>query len=483
METKLNELIKERSITDELKIVLKSCWFIRTDVKRCLLYEINFDSSEIGSHSKIHPIKAVLISLFNGLNTYRDIINEIINLFDCTIEQAEKSVYATLEEFRDNFELWGNGIKIREFDIREFKVIDGKIDLKTSKLYKPIMMILHIADSCIRDCLYCNVQKRNTPRKSALTTLEILNLIQEAADYGIKTLSIAGGDPFVRNDIPQLIEKALQCKLYFYISTKAYISTKVAKELKKTGLKQIQISIDGPNSEINDFLTHSKNSFVETVESIKNLRREGLIIKTNSIITPYNIESVPQLIELLVSLGVSKISISPYAASLHAGEWRDKLFISLKAGRKLKDVVDFYRKKFPDTYIKYEQALDYLYSSPKSRETRYKERAYCSAGKTGFLIHEDGVMTLCEECPVIDELIIGNIRTNTLEELWNSPRIKEITYPDKEKYNGTECYTCDEYDECHSFKGRCWRESLKAFDKLYAPPPLCPKAPAGRRIF
>lgn len=477
------EKIRNRTIDEESKIVYRNNWFLRPDVKRIIAYEVDLANSELGAYIRIHPIQAIIITFFNGEKSFKEVLETIQDTLECNFEKSESLAYEVLNQIPEAFEVFTEDMQVREFNTDELIISAEQVDIKTAKFFNPIGMIMHIADSCVRDCLYCNVELRKTKKTNRLTTQQLLDLVDEAADFGVRIVSVAGGDPFVRKDIPEIVERIYQRGMFCFVSSKALISRETARKLKKAGLKKFQVSVDAPNSEVCDYLTNSKNSFDEAITTIKNFKEEGFDVVTNSIITPYNYDSVPELIDLLASMGVSRIALSPYAASIHAGDMRDKFFLSIKQGAKLTGVAAEFQKKYPDIIIKYDQPIDYKFMSLKARERGYKTRSGCSAGKSNFLIHEDGAMTLCEECPVIDELIVGNIKENSLEELWNSPRIQEITCPDKEKFVGTVCHTCDEFDECHNDKGRCWRESLKAFGKLYAPAPLCPKAPVGERVY
>lgn len=478
------KVIEDKAVSKDDVVVINSEWFLRSDDTRVLFFNIDPDIAGITTTSKIHPASAIILTHFDGTRTFGEIIQEVAGLFEMSTEKAEEKIYNTLDIAPSAFKIVENENEIRQFDASEYIMKGNAIDLETVRLNRPSGMVLHIADSCVRDCIYCNVEKRETPKEEAMTTEQIFKLIEEAAEIGIKTISVAGGDPFVRDDIPQIIKKIKAHDIAFFLSTKAFVSKQTARELKEAGVHFMQVSIDAPTPKLNDFLVNSKNAYTEAIDSIKNLIEQGIRLRTNSIITPHNINELPELIEQLVGLGVESIGIGAYAASMHNSDaLRESLLLSLKETKQMDEIVKNAREKYPDKTISGGAQRDYNYMTTKQRENWYEDRSYCSAGRSHFIIHEDGAMTLCEECFMIDELIIGNYKESSLKELWNSPKILDIIHPPRDKYKDTVCFDCDEYDDCHQNKGRCWRESYKAYGELWTPAPGCPKSPLGKRIY
>lgn len=481
----LSERLKKGDVDETWRLVLSPDWILRPDEKRALIIQVSRDIGEARKHGKLDPQRAIVLALFDGDRTVGEVYTEASSLFESPPEAVRDSLLLSFfNSHPDAFQLSDGDKGHRVYDPADFIVPAGEIDLTTNRLYRPMGMLLHIADSCVRDCIYCNTQRRPTGPTEALSTGQILDVIDRAAELGVITISVAGGDPFVRKDIPEIMERILQRGIFSGISTKAYVSEKTARRLREVGVESMQVSIDAPTKEMADFLAGSVGFFEEAIQSIKNLRSAGIRVRTNCIMTSFNVRMGPQLIDLLASLDVYRISLSPYARSLHNGALGDSLFVNYRDGKWLEEEVLKSIERYPHIQIKsFAYPVDYRSLRPKDRERSFPERSSCSAGKSGFVVLEDGTMILCEECPIIDELIVGNVKEDSLVDLWNSPRISEITHPPREKYKGTACYDCPDFDECHDGRGRCWRESLKAYGKLYAPSPMCPRAPKGKRIY
>jgi len=484
-DTELENRLAEGSIDENWRLGIKPNWVLRPDKKMILLVEITDGTFEIGIYYKLYPQAGIILTLLDGKKSVGEVVNEAASLFDSPIEDVRNVLYSLLKNSNKAFTLRGENISQHSYDLNQFIIPQGDIDLNPPRLAAPLSIILHIADSCIRNCLYCNVQKRPSNKKTAMTTGQLLNVIDQAAEMGVLTMSIAGGEPFIRDDIPELIEWIYRNNMKCSFSTKALISPEMAVRLKNAGIRHAQVSIDAPDEKIADFLAGSVGFYKDAVGSIKNLRQAGIQVRTNSMITPFNVKMVDELVELLVSLGVCYIAMSTPSRSLHNGAVSDSLFLNHRDGKWLENEIRQLSMRYgnPDITIKpFEFAMDYSWIRRSDREKRFKNRAFCSAGRSGMLILEDGDVILCEECPVTDELVFGNVKVQSLQEVWDSSRIGEFLHPPREKYLGTVCYDCREYDECHTVKGRCWRESLKAYGQLYAPAPMCPHAPSGKRV-
>ena len=125
---------------------------------------------------------------------------------------------------------------------------------------------------------------------------------------------------------------------------------------------------------------------------------------------------------------------------------------------------------------------DYSIPSNEAKEEAWEERSMCSAGRASMVINPTGEVTLCEQMPLQDEYIAGDLKHQGLEALWNSTRMKDKVYPSKEKFSGTECETCPDFEECINETGYCFRDSLFTYGTIYSLPPNCPKAPVGVRM-
>src|SRR5882762_2340559 len=75
---------------------------------------------------------------------------------------------------------------------------------------RPISYLrLAVTDRCNLRCFYCMPEEgiKYLPKKELLTFEEIERLIILLAEMGISKVRLTGGEPFVRNDLMQLVRR------------------------------------------------------------------------------------------------------------------------------------------------------------------------------------------------------------------------------------------------------------------------------------
>lgn len=166
---------------------------------------------------------------------------------------------------------------------------------------------LKVGFSCNNHCLFCVQGKKRSryPDKSAAR-------IKQEMDSAIKDclgLVLTGGEPTVRPDILELVSyaKKLGFKLTQIQSNGRMFSyKKFCEELVKAGANEFGPALHGHTDELHDHLTGVPGSFKQVVRGIKNLKSLGQAVLTNTVVTKSNFRHLPQIAELLVSLGVDQ---------------------------------------------------------------------------------------------------------------------------------------------------------------------------------
>ena len=106
----------------------------------------------------------------------------------------------------------------------------------------------------------------------------------------------------------------------------------------------------------------------------------------------------------------------------------------------------------------------------------FKTRPYCSSGRTQIVIAPDGKVVTCEQSPQEGEFVCGDVKFQSIMEVWNSEALKKWYEPPREEFKETVCYDCDEFQSCIHGMGHCWIQVLKMQGRLWAPHPYCPKS-------
>lgn len=95
-----------------------------------------------------------------------------------------------------------------------------------------------------------------------------------------------------------------------------------------------------------------------------------------------------------------------------------------------------------------------------------------------IIVLPDGKVTVCDQLYWNEKFIIGDLAKSSIEEVWNSDRVREILDQKQSLVKeASACKQCDIFDSCFAY--RCWVDVIKAYgdDNMDYPDPRCIKAP------
>ena len=266
------------------------------------------------------------------------------------------------------------------------------------------------------------------------------------------------------------------------IPTKIGLGASKARLLKDIGVTTVQFSFDCVEPETINFMVGVEDYHRKAFRALENLRCAGLKVRINAVLTPYNAD-VAALVRYAGELGnVIQLTISPYGRSLFKHD--DRLFVNDTILERVKETVASLSPCYPHMRINVGGAGSPPPEDPEQRKLAWSGRAFCTANRHSFVILPDGRVTVCEELYDHPAFIIGDLRKQTVMEMWNSAEAKALLHPDQSKIPDGPCAECNESDLCNGTRGRCWRDVIKSYGlaKYYYPDPRCSKAPIGRRL-
>jgi radical SAM protein with 4Fe4S-binding SPASM domain len=350
--------------------------------------------------------------------------------------------------------------------------------LDTSRERVPTEITWHLTSACSTNCQYCYLGRRPLSPEDLLPRRRMLELVDEAARIGIPTLRPAGGDVLLYPHLFDFLDAVSAHGMSpMRIATKAFVSPEIARRLAEYSLiHEVQFSIDSTVPDVADYLVQTPGFCARALRSIDNALNAGLRVTGKCVITPYNIATVPRLYRELRHQGVEMVRLATYSRSGY--HHREGLFNHAEDYDWFDKQLDALRAEFPDDSIHYQNGRPYLVDKqyPEQRENSWRKRVRCTAGRTSMLICADGKVIPCEQLPEIEELFVGDVRHQSIEEVWNGKKLDEITihFP-RERYRGTVCYDCDEFSECHLEKGYCIRDTYIQYGTIWQAAPSCPR--------
>jgi MoaA/NifB/PqqE/SkfB family radical SAM enzyme/ubiquinone/menaquinone biosynthesis C-methylase UbiE len=165
---------------------------------------------------------------------------------------------------------------------------------------------LHTNNSCNLACAHCLVS--SSPKgEPGLPTATWRRLIEEVIALGVDRCYITGGEPFVRQDLPELIRLITETHgIELIILTNATLFAGPRKSLldglDRTKVR-FQVSLDGSTPAINDPI-RGNGSFAAALAGLQELARRGFDVTLTTVVTSTNLADLPSLVRVAAAAGV-----------------------------------------------------------------------------------------------------------------------------------------------------------------------------------
>jgi len=124
------------------------------------------------------------------------------------------------------------------------------------------------------------------PSENLLTTDELLLIIEVAVSHGIDEVRLTGGEPLLRPDIVEIVERiaSLPKAPRLTLTTNGIRLPELAGPLAKAGLSRINVSLDTLSRERFKKLTY-RDRFDDVIKGLEAANVAGLFpIKVNSVL-------------------------------------------------------------------------------------------------------------------------------------------------------------------------------------------------------
>ncbi|MEO0227053.1 MAG: radical SAM protein [candidate division WOR-3 bacterium] len=312
----------------------------------------------------------------------------------------------------------------------------------------PVLSEIAVTYRCNLDCEFCYVGHRDYPELGTSDLKKIIFKIYNEAK--IPSVSFTGGEPLMRNDIVALVEYARKIGLWTNLITNGtLLDSKLAKSLKQAGLNSAQVSLEGPDAKIHDRITGIPGSFDNTIAGIKYLLEQGLSVHTNTTVSRHNIDYLPEILKLIKSLGLRRLSMNLMIPCGSAEKRRDLWVSYSEIGQHILKI----------KYLAQRENIQFLWYSPVPM-CEFNPIAYGFGNKscaaiTGLLsIDPLGNVLPCSSW----REPVGSLLRNSFKKIWHSPMLSYFKNAD---YAPAECHQCTEFKIC---KGAC-----PLFWKVFSP--------------
>ena len=376
--------------------------------------------------------------------------------------------------------------------------------ITTSPFPRPYVVSWNLTYRCNLACEHCYLDAGGTPLvstenfadRSELGTEECFRVIDEIAAFAPECVTIlTGGEPLLRRDILEIVQRAAERGLWVVVGTNGVrITENLARRLAAAGARGLSLSLDALDPDRHDHFRKVRGAWRNTVEGAEILNRTALPFIVQTTAGAHNLGELEAIADFAHDRLAAKV-------------WNLYFLVPTGRGQFVSDI----------TSSQYDEVLESLYRIQRKYDHRMLVNAKCAphyirtvlenaarprSGQAGAGAETDSIPTAAESasvpfrtysggaggcpagthymgirpngdvtpCPYLP-VFAGTLRSSSLADLWTSSGL----FADIRRRSslGGRCGECEMNGHC----GGCRARAYGMTGDLMAEDPLCTHTP------
>ncbi|PKM78947.1 MAG: hypothetical protein CVU88_08340, partial [Firmicutes bacterium HGW-Firmicutes-13] len=322
---------------------------------------------------------------------------------------------------------------------------------------------LNVTNNCNLRCIHCH-KSAGASIGEELSTSDICNLVNEFSDGGGELLTISGGEPFLRDDILDILNYVKNSKVIhtIVITNGTLLNDDIYKFLENFGDKiSVQVSLDGATAAVNDKI-RGKGTFEKAIGCIKELRKRNVHVVMRMTVMKANNHEIDDYLKLSNELGC----VADFGIIQEKGRATGNCDVLLNEEEMVMTLKKIYLVDRKISCVSHVENPHQGNSKPLMEHDNAP--ISCGVGSFSLSVSPAGDVYPCDalEC---DDMKIGNIHISSISELWkNSPLLKKLR--EREIKNVEPCNVCEFIYFC---RGGCLGDTYMCYHSIDTRHPCC----------
>ena len=170
---------------------------------------------------------------------------------------------------------------------------------------RPVYVHYAVTSRCNLRCRSCVIWQRE---ERELATAEVAELAAVVAGLGCVQVSLGGGEPAMRPDLPEIVSIFRAHDIRTRVLTNGVAMTPpVARRLLDAGMREISFSLDSLDAGVQDSLDNTGQTFRKRMENLlslaETLPRRGTLPILNTVVSSHNLMEILDIIDFASELG------------------------------------------------------------------------------------------------------------------------------------------------------------------------------------
>lgn len=341
--------------------------------------------------------------------------------------------------------------------------------------YPVIAGSIRLTNACPLKCPHCYTNG-GQKLKDELSTEEVKQVVDQYAELGSFYIFFTGGEPFLRNDIADVLAHTHNKGIGISLSTSGVgLRRETLEKIKDLKFNLFQISLDGDEDAHNKI--RGAGMYGKALNAIRMAKELlGTNVGVGSVIMKHNSDVLDRVLIKASELGVDRYALMFLILS---GRAEEGLVPSAqeheRSVEKVFSIYDNLDHKQGIQFAKNTTVLPALVPKRWREKGLHKRFSPCSFPYC-LGVAANGDIAACDGFFNCREMILGNIREISLKEVWQKSKLmREILSINPRDLRGV-CSKCTYRDYC---AGGCRAYAYIKYRDLCAPDPICQSAYEG----
>ena len=319
-----------------------------------------------------------------------------------------------------------------------------------------------INNECNLNCKHCRVSEKNDNEKLSLK--EAKSLLAECWYNGITMLNLSGGEPFLRDDIFEILDYAEKFEDIVITTNGTLLNEEKCKKLSTYKNIKLSISLDGLE-ETHDKFRRKKGAFKKVIDILPVLNKNNIKYAIKYTLSKETAKDAIELLNLVAKMGAKEFNVRRVIVAGNAN--KDMVLSNEEYKNIIRELIQSCRRldvKFRTGDPLLIPIFSEIWGIDIKNDDLSKIYAGCQAGDEIIYIDYKGNVGACSYIPKFAD----NIKDKPLDEILKNNKLFIDLREYKNKLEG-KCNKCTYKMIC----GGCRASALALKKSLFAEDPLC----------
>ena len=202
--------------------------------------------------------------------------------------------------------------------------------LRGDKRY-PLVLMLEPLFQCNLACAGCG--KIDYPKEVLQRRMSVADALRAVDECGAPIVSIAGGEPLIHHELPEIVAGIVARRRFVYLCTNAILLSRHIDEYQPSPYLTFSLHLDG-NRERHDESVCQEGVFDKVIAAIRLARSRGFRVTINcTLFNNADPDEVAAFFDTAMQQGIEGVTVSPGYSYQHAP--RQDVFLGRTASKQL----------------------------------------------------------------------------------------------------------------------------------------------------